>query len=140
VSVSAESRLEAERDLHEAIAAHPEVLPSEDLGLGPLIALGTELDFGPAPLDRLAADPQGRIAIIEFKRSSENPDVPRVSLRSSTTARVSGARRFESAYAVSAAGTTLVRPDGFVAFRSHDLTVQPADTLEIALRSVLGMA
>ena len=78
VSVSAESRFDAERNLHEAIAAHPEVLPSEDLGLGPLIALGTELDFGPGPLDLLAADPLGRIAIIEFKRGTENPDVRKV--------------------------------------------------------------
>jgi hypothetical protein len=78
ISVSAESRFDAERDLHEAVAAHPEVLPSEDLGLGPLIALGTELDFGPGPLDVLAADPQGRIVILEFKRGTENPDVRKV--------------------------------------------------------------
>ena len=78
LSVSAQSRFDSERDLHEAIAAHPEVLPSEDLGLGPLIALGTELDFGSGPLDLLATDPQGRIVIIEFKRGSENPDVRKV--------------------------------------------------------------
>jgi hypothetical protein len=78
MSVSAESRFDAERDLHEAIAAHPEVLPSEDLGLGPLVALGTELDFGPGPLDLLAVDPQGHIVIVEFKRGSENPDVRKV--------------------------------------------------------------
>jgi hypothetical protein len=60
ISVSAERRFDAERDLHGAVAAHPEVLPSEDLGLGPLVSLGTELDFGAGPLDLLAADPQGR--------------------------------------------------------------------------------
>jgi 2-polyprenyl-6-methoxyphenol hydroxylase-like FAD-dependent oxidoreductase len=47
-------------------------------------------------------------------------------------------RRFEPAYGVSAAGAVLVRPDGFVAFRSCDLVAQPADTLEGALRSVLS--
>lgn len=78
VSVSAESRFDAERDLHEAVAAHPEVLPSEDLGLGSLVALGSELDFGAGPLDLLAADPQGRIVIVEFKRGTENPDVRKV--------------------------------------------------------------
>jgi hypothetical protein len=78
ISVSAESRFESERDLHDAVAAHPEVLPSEDLGLGPLVALGTELDFGAGPLDLLAADPQGRIVIVEFKRGTENPDVRKV--------------------------------------------------------------
>lgn len=76
--MSAESRFESERDLHEAIAAHPEVLPSEDLGLGPLVSLGTELDFGAGPLDLLAADPMGRLVIVEFKRGSENPDVRKV--------------------------------------------------------------
>jgi hypothetical protein len=54
------------------------VLPSEDLGLGSLIALGTELDFGPGPLDPLAADPQGQLVIVEFKRGTENADVRRV--------------------------------------------------------------
>jgi len=78
ISVSTERRFDAERDLHDAVAAHPEVLPSEDLGLGPLVALGTELDFGAGPLDLLAADPQGRIVIVEFKRGTENPDVRKV--------------------------------------------------------------
>jgi hypothetical protein len=78
ISVSAERRFDSERDLHSAVAAHPEVLPSEDLGLGPLVALGTELDFGAGPLDLLAADPQGRIVIVEFKRGTENPDVRKV--------------------------------------------------------------
>jgi hypothetical protein len=78
ISVSAESRFDAERDSHVAVAAHPEVLPSEDLDLGPLVSLGTELDFGAGPLDLLAADPQGRIVIVEFKRGSENPDVRKV--------------------------------------------------------------
>ena len=78
ISVSAERRFDSEQDLHGAVAAHPEVLPSEDLGLGPLVALGTELDFGAGPLDLLAADPQGRIVIVEFKRGTENPDVRKV--------------------------------------------------------------
>ena len=78
LSVSTESRFASERDLHDAVAAHPEVLPSEDIGLGPLVALGTELGFGAGPLDLLAADPQGRLVIVEFKRGTENPDVRKV--------------------------------------------------------------
>ena len=78
LSVSTESRFATERDLHVAVAAHPEVLPSEDVGLGPLVALGTELGFGAGPLDLLAADPQGRLVIVEFKRGTENPDVRKV--------------------------------------------------------------
>jgi hypothetical protein len=73
-----ERRFDSEQDLHRAVAAHPEVLPSEDLGLGPLVALGTELDFGAGPLDLLAADSLGRLVIVEFKRGTENPDVRQV--------------------------------------------------------------
>ena len=78
ISVSVERRFDSERELHDAVAAHPEVLPSEDLGLGPLVAIGTELDFGAGPLDLLAADPLGRLVIVEFKRGTENPDVRKV--------------------------------------------------------------
>ena len=45
---------------------------------------------------------------------------------------------FESAYGVSAAGAALVRPDGFVAFRSRDAVEDPTAALERALRSVLA--
>jgi 2-polyprenyl-6-methoxyphenol hydroxylase-like FAD-dependent oxidoreductase len=45
---------------------------------------------------------------------------------------------FEAAYGVSASGAALVRPDGFVAFRSRDAVDDPRATLEGALRSVLG--
>jgi hypothetical protein len=78
VSVSEQTRFDMEQDLEQAIGAHPEVLPSEDLGLGPLIALGSQVDFGAGPIDLLVVDPQGRVAIVEFKRGSENPDVRKV--------------------------------------------------------------
>lgn len=78
VAVAAQTRFETEQVLDDAIAAHPEVLPSEDLGLGPLITLGTKLDFGAGPMDLLVSDPQGRLAIVEFKRGTENPDVRKV--------------------------------------------------------------
>ncbi len=78
VSVADERRFESEPRLHAAVAAHPEVLPTEDLNLGPLVALGNELNLGAGPMDLLAADPQGRLAIVEFKRGSENPDVREV--------------------------------------------------------------
>ena len=34
VSVAREARFESESQLHRSIAEHPEVLPSEDVGLG----------------------------------------------------------------------------------------------------------
>jgi hypothetical protein len=54
------------------------VLPSEDLALGPLVTLATELDVGHGPIDLLAADAKGRLVIVEFKKGTENPDVRKV--------------------------------------------------------------
>jgi hypothetical protein len=78
VSVAREQRFAFEIDLHKSIAAHPEVLPSEDVGLGPLVALANELDLGAGPMDLLAVDARGRLVITEFKRGTENPDVRKV--------------------------------------------------------------
>jgi hypothetical protein len=61
VSLVHEARFESDEQLHRSIADHPEVLPSEDVGLGPLVALANELDLGGGPLDLLAADAQGRL-------------------------------------------------------------------------------
>lgn len=73
--VARESRFESESQLHEAIASHPEVLPNEDFGLGTVVPLAEELDLGSGPMDLLAADASGRLAIVEFKRGTENPDI-----------------------------------------------------------------
>ncbi|MBV9281298.1 MAG: hypothetical protein JOZ41_14555 [Chloroflexi bacterium] len=78
ITIAREARFESEARLHEAVAAHPEVLPNEDFGLGPLVPLAMELDLGGGPMDLLAADGQGRLAIVEFKRGTENPDVRQV--------------------------------------------------------------
>src|SRR5919201_1991500 len=78
VSVAREARFDSEDRLHRAIAAHPEVLPGEHIGLGPLVALANQLDLGSGPMDVLASDADGRLVIIEFKRGTENPDVRKV--------------------------------------------------------------
>jgi hypothetical protein len=78
VSVAREARFESEDQIHRAIAEHPEVLPSEDVGVGPLVAVANELDLGAGPIDLLAADGNGRLVIVEFKRGTENPDVRKV--------------------------------------------------------------
>jgi 2-polyprenyl-6-methoxyphenol hydroxylase-like FAD-dependent oxidoreductase len=60
------------------------------------------------------------------------------------TYRVGGAElpepggRFAEAYAISASGATLVRPDGFVAWRSRSTVPDPAGALADALRIALG--
>ena len=54
-SVARESPFESEAQLHKAVMEHLEILPSEDLNLGLLITLATELDLGSGPMDLLAA-------------------------------------------------------------------------------------
>lgn len=76
--VAEEEPFESEARLHRAIADHPEVLPSEELGLGTLIPLASELNLGTGPMDLLAVDASGRLVIVEFKRGTENPDVRKV--------------------------------------------------------------
>jgi hypothetical protein len=77
-SVAREAQFDSEAQLHSAIAEHPEVLPSEDIGVGPLVAVANELDVGAGPIDLLATDALGRLVIVEFKRGTENPDVRKV--------------------------------------------------------------
>src|SRR5947209_1291632 len=78
VSVAREARFESEAQLHNAVTANPEVLPNEDFGLGVLVPLAVELDLGSGPMDLLAADAQGHLAIVEFKRGTENSDIRHV--------------------------------------------------------------
>jgi hypothetical protein len=76
--VAREAPFPTELDLHEAVAAHPEVLPAEEVGLESLVTLGTEVAAAEGWIDMLAADRQGRLAIVEFKKGPENTDVRRV--------------------------------------------------------------
>lgn len=78
MDVLEERPLLSEEQLHQALATHPTVLPHQDFGLGPLVALGSEIQTESGPLDLLLADPYGRLAICEFKRGTENPDARRV--------------------------------------------------------------
>lgn len=73
-----EAPFPTEEELHRAVAEHPEVLPADELGLGPLVGLASELDLGSGPMDLFAVDPNGRAVIVEFKRGTENPDVRKV--------------------------------------------------------------
>ena len=73
-----EAPFESEASLHSAIASNPEVLPARDVGLDTLVPIGTEVRAGDGFIDLLAADRQGRLVIVEFKKGPENPDVRRV--------------------------------------------------------------
>lgn len=76
--LAAERAFESEAELHRAIAAHPEVLPAEDLQLGPLVPVASELDLGAGPVDLLCVDARGRLVVVEFKRDSAGSNVREV--------------------------------------------------------------
>ena len=78
ITVAAEATFDSEQTLRDAIAQHPEVLPADDLGLGQLVTLATELPCGAGYMDMLAVDASGRLVIAEFKRGVENPDIRKV--------------------------------------------------------------
>ena len=78
IVVLQEEHFESEQVLHDAVAAHPEVLPVEDLGLEPLVTLASEITVEGGYIDSLAADRLGRLAILEYKKGTENPDARKV--------------------------------------------------------------
>ena len=47
---------------------------------------------------------------------------------------------FSTAYGIGPSGASLVRPDGYVAWRAHSYTSDASDRLSTALRQVLSMA
>src|SRR5680860_45057 len=76
--VAHEAPFDVEDTLHQALAEHPEVLPAGDLGLGVLVTLASHLQLPTGEVDLLCTDRSGRLAIVEFKKGSENPDTRKV--------------------------------------------------------------
>lgn len=74
VIVAHEEPFESEQFLHDAIANHASVLPSNELGLGTLATIACELGTKAGFIDMLAVDQYGKLAIVEFKKGSENSD------------------------------------------------------------------
>ncbi len=74
IVVAHEEPFESEQFLHNAIANHASVLPSSELGLGTLATIACELGTTAGFIDMLAVDQYGKLAIVEFKKGSENPD------------------------------------------------------------------
>lgn len=72
-----EGALPSEAQLHEALAAHPELVPTSDLGLGNSIVVGYEASLDAGRADLILLDEGGRVCIVEVKKEG-NPDTRRV--------------------------------------------------------------
>ncbi|WP_396048444.1 endonuclease NucS domain-containing protein [Aeromicrobium sp. UC242_57] len=64
-----------ELELQEMLRAHPQLIPSEDLGLsGDLLVVGRETQLASGAIDLLCLSKSGELVIIEFKTGPKNPD------------------------------------------------------------------
>lgn len=53
--VVGETPLPGEADLHDVLTSHPELLPAEDIGLGPVVVVGQESGLASGYADSMTA-------------------------------------------------------------------------------------
>jgi hypothetical protein len=78
MSLATEERFVSEEQLHNAVAAYPEMIPHERFGLGRLTVLAREFGCAAGWIDLVLVDEFGRLVICEIKKGAENADVRRV--------------------------------------------------------------
>ncbi|HWH45119.1 MAG TPA: hypothetical protein VNT32_10340 [Thermoleophilaceae bacterium] len=76
-SLVPEGAIPTEAQLHEALARHPELVPTTDLGLGRTAAIGIESRLEGGRSDLVLLDSSGTVCIVEVKKA-DNPDTRRV--------------------------------------------------------------
>ena len=98
LSVASESTFESEERLRSAIAAHPEVLPSEDVGLGPLVTVRTNSNSTSATArwTRSQSIARGAWRSLSSNEGPRTPTSARSFRRCSTTAARCGASRIDN--------------------------------------------
>jgi hypothetical protein len=72
-----ETALPLEKDLHDVLTQHPEVIPAEDLMLGSLAVVGRESGLASGYADLVMIDEHGGVCLVEVKKEG-NPDTRRV--------------------------------------------------------------
>lgn len=72
-----ETPLPLEANLHDALTNHPQLLPSEDMGLGRTVVVGRESAFASGYADLILIDDRGQVCLAEVKKEG-NPDTRRV--------------------------------------------------------------
>lgn len=72
-----ETELPLEKDLHDVLTQHPQLLPAEDLGLSSLVVVGRESSLTSGYADLVLVDHQGHVCLVEVKKAG-NPDTRHV--------------------------------------------------------------
>jgi hypothetical protein len=72
-----ESALPAEKQLHDVLTQHPELLPADDLELRDPVVVGREANLESGYADLVLVDQVGHICLVEVKNEG-NPDTRRV--------------------------------------------------------------
>jgi hypothetical protein len=76
-SVVEESNLPAEKNLHDVLTAHPELIPAEDLEMGTTAVVGRESGVESGYADLVLLDRAAQLCLVEVKKEG-NPDTRRV--------------------------------------------------------------
>jgi hypothetical protein len=76
-TVVAEAQLLTEKGLHDVLTAHPELVPGEDLDIGPAVVVGRESGLESGYADLVLVDREARLCLVEVKKEG-NPDTRRV--------------------------------------------------------------
>src|SRR3954471_21531474 len=72
-----EQAIPLEKDLHDVLTEHPELIPAEDLQLGRLVVVGRESALASGYADLVCVDQHGDVCLVEVKKEG-NPDTRRV--------------------------------------------------------------
>lgn len=76
-TVVAEAQLLTEKGLHDVLTVHPELVPGEDLDIGPSVVVGRESGLESGYADLVLVDREARLCLVEVKKEG-NPDTRRV--------------------------------------------------------------
>jgi hypothetical protein len=76
-SVVQEAEILSEKRLHDVLTEHPELLPADDLDLGPTVVVGRESGLESGYADLVLVDTLGALCLVEVKKEG-NPDTRRV--------------------------------------------------------------
>jgi hypothetical protein len=76
-NVVEERELLAEKSLHDVLTRHPELIPADDLEIGPAVVVGRESGLETGYADLVLLDRSAQLCLVEVKKEG-NPDTRRV--------------------------------------------------------------